>query len=139
MIYEILLDRLVECFGAGPCDEDDIWGVGFYPSMIDEGTSLEPSCYTPDGHNAPRKWTAETHAARIRYLMQSPEDLEAPISLDCICGGGRVYAIPVILDGWHRYFAHHALKRKTIRAGFGGRVDLLEYLTGESDERPTDF
>lgn len=43
---------------------------------------------------------------------------------------------PVIDDGHHRLAAHHIAGCKIIRAFYGGRVDLLNYLTGKRKTRP---
>jgi hypothetical protein len=88
----------------------------------------------PDDPEIPayRRW----HVARIRWILLNPEGLEDPISVDNVCDGGNVYPIPVIIDGWHRIYAHRFLGRKTIRANYGGRLDLLDYLTGKTDLVP---
>ena len=43
---------------------------------------------------------------------------------------------PIIDDGHHRLAAHHIAGCRIIRAWYGGRVDLLDYLTGKRKTRP---
>lgn len=62
-----------------------------------------------------------------------------PIELDCRCDRGFCYADPVILDGWHRFAAHILANIEIIEVNFGGRVDLLDYLTGKSNEKPEQY
>jgi hypothetical protein len=128
-VYLVRLDRLREY----DIPMHDPWGVRFTKAMICQGTGLRAEPYNP---SEPKAWKAKDHAARIRYLMQDPEALETPISLDCVCYGMHVAAIPDLLDGHHRLFAHEALGYNVVRASFGGRLDLLDYLTGLTDTKP---
>lgn len=131
-IDSILLSRLQEFNVPG----DDPWGVGFIFEMIFQGTRKVPSPYSWHSHQA--LWTGEDHAARIRHIMQTPQELEYPIVLDCLRHGMHIYATPVLVDGCHRTFAHIALKRERIQASYSGRVDLLNYLTGKRKTQPKD-
>lgn len=135
-IHHVLMDRLVDFLG-----EPDPWGVDFTLSMVADVTPDErkAACVAfdsimgqEDGRASDPKW----HAARIAYLIANPERLEDPIEIDNHCNGGVIYPIPEILDGWHRYYAHLWLKKPTIRATYGGLVDLLEYLEGLTDVIP---
>lgn len=72
------------------------------------------------------KW----HAARILWMIQNPESLKDPISVDNLCSGERVLCVPVILDGWHRYFAHLYLNKRRMPVLYGGRVDLKRFFLG---------
>jgi hypothetical protein len=121
---EILVDRLYELVDPDP------WGVGFKMEMLDDSLfkSSEPYGWHSD-------WDARLHANRIRYLADSPE-LHVPIEVDNLCEGRNIYAMPVILDGHHRLFAHVWLGIKTIRASYGGRLDVLDYLKGKTDQLP---
>lgn len=76
----------------------------------------------------PRAWDY----GRIRFFY---EQLLEGVTLDAIqvdneCGGGRIYPIPILLDGHHRLAASHLAGAQIIQASYGGRVDLLRYLTG---------
>jgi hypothetical protein len=116
----------------------DPWGVGFKFSMIDEVNEIvadvqyDALLKQGDDEADNPYW----HAARIRWLLEHPDEMQYPIEVDNKCHNGRIYAMPDILDGWHRFFAHLHAGRKTIRASYSGRVDLLEYLEGTTDELP---
>ena len=77
----------------------------------------------------PRAWDY----GRIRFFY---EQLLAGATLDAIeidneCHFGRIYPEPILLDGHHRLAASHLAGARVILASYGGRVDLLRYLTGE--------
>jgi len=123
-----LMSRLEEFFG----DVEDPWQAGFDREMVESSPMISESYsafYEAEGHAL--RWTGEEHAGRVRFLMTNPYELEVPIEIDCECDRGHIYAIPVLLDGWHRYMAHRLLKAETIPVSFGGRVDLAEYLRGD--------
>lgn len=60
-----------------------------------------------------------------------------PISVDCHCERGWVYAEPVVLDGHHRLAGAMLAGAKRIGIKFGGRLDLLSYLMGRRKTCPT--
>jgi hypothetical protein len=126
----VLLNRLAE-YGIDAKSWDDPWCSGFHPRDIVAGDSLIPEYYDYRGTRS-----AEWHAARIRFIAQSKVDLVSPITIDCMCNAGSILAIPVIVDGWHRLHAHWFLRRKSIPATFGGRLDLWDYLRGASSIVP---
>ena len=69
---------------------------------------------------------------RIRFFYErllAGDTLEA-IEVDNVCHAGRIYPEPVLLDGHHRLAASHLAGAPAILASYGGRVDLLRYLTG---------
>jgi hypothetical protein len=69
---------------------------------------------------------------RIRFFYErllAGETLEA-IDVDNRCDWGHIYAEPVLLDGHHRLAASHLAQAPIILANYGGRIDLLRYLTG---------
>lgn len=69
---------------------------------------------------------------RIRFFYErllASETLE-PVDVDNRCDYGHIYPEPVLLDGHHRLAASHLANAPTILANYGGRVDLLRYLTG---------
>jgi len=126
------MDRLME---YGLHDFEDPWGEGFRLEMVLNGTSQEHEPYSDSGIERNASW----HAARIRYLMVHPKDLEDPIWIDCECNGDRILAQPCIIDGWHRFFAHIVLQRVVIAATFGGLCDVCDYLEGRIEDRPEDW
>lgn len=88
-----------------------------------------------------RTWKQPTRAwdyGRIRFFC---EQLLAGMALDAIevdneCNWGRIYPIPVLIDGHHRLAASHLVGARTIRVSYSGRLDLLRYLTGRRKTCP---
>jgi len=77
---------------------------------------------------------------RIRFFyneLLAGRELD-PIEIDNVCDGGRIYPIPVLNDGHHRLASSHLASARVIRANYGGRVDLLRYLTGRRKTCPGD-
>jgi len=131
-VYHLRMDRLSDFLG-----EPDPWGcdVEFDPSMIGDDDGTVTANTSNDDFTSPvtnHRW----HAARILYLTRHPDQLLNPVEVDNQCFGGRIYPIPKILDGWHRYYAHLHLGFDRIRCTYGGLVDLLHYLEGKTDELP---
>lgn len=97
------------------------------------------SIYVSD---AERRWKQPPLAwdyGRIRFFY---EQLSAGVTLDAIevdneCNFGRIYPVPVLLDGHHRLAASYLIGASTIRVSYGGRIDLLRYLTGARKTCPT--
>lgn len=76
----------------------------------------------------PRAWDY----GRIRFFYErllAGDTLEA-ILVDNECDYGHIYPVPVLLDGHHRLAAAHLASAPIIPAIYGGRLDLLRYLTG---------
>lgn len=69
---------------------------------------------------------------RIRHFYEqllADQTLDA-IEVDNVCDYGHIYPEPILLDGHHRLAASHLAGAQIILASYGGRVDLLRYLTG---------
>jgi hypothetical protein len=82
----------------------------------------------------PRRWDY----GRIRYfydLLNAGGSVD-PIDVDNVCEGSCVYPELALLDGHHRLAGAYLAKVKTIPAHYGGRSDLLKYLTGKSRRCP---
>jgi len=80
------------------------------------------------------------HLGRVRFFV---EQLQAgvkldPIVVDNVCDRGHIYAVPLIVDGHHRFAASCIARAPTIAASYGGRVDLRRYLTGDLATPPSD-
>ena len=129
----VILERLAE-YGIDASSWSDPWGACFHPSMIETAGNTNADPYSEDIAYSPFSWSAEKHAARIRYILKTPQLMNSPIEIDCLCNAGTILAMLVIVDGWHRLHAHWYAKRETIPATFGGRLDLWDYLRGESSE-----
>lgn len=74
---------------------------------------------------------------RIRYFydqIKAGQKID-PIDVDNQCSHGRVHPVPIVLDGHHRLIAA-VVARARIPVSYGGRVDLLDYLTGKRRHPP---
>ena len=72
----------------------------------------------------------------FRNLVQAGAEVE-PIQMDNVCEGDRVYPEPLLLDGHHRLCGYILAGAKTVPTLYGGRVDLLHFLTGKRKSCPT--
>ena len=75
------------------------------------------------------------HLGKIKFFMENKIDV--PIDIDCFCRDGRVYNWPVIIDGRHRYIAALLRGDKLMPATFSGPSGLLDYLTYQSNNKPS--
>ena len=76
---------------------------------------------------------------RIRHFYErllAGETLDA-IQVDNECNWGHIYPVPVLLDGHHRLAASHLASAPRILVSYGGRLDLLRYLTGDRKTCPS--
>lgn len=89
--------------------------------------------YVSDEARTRKKPSRAWDYGRIRYFyeqLQADVDLAA-IEIDNECSFfGQIYPVPIVLDGHHRLAASHLAGTHFIRASYGGRIDLLRYLTG---------
>lgn len=88
--------------------------------------------YVSDAARTRKQPTRAWDYGRIRFFY---EQLLTGVTLDAIevdneCAWGRIYPVPVLLDGHHRLAASHLAQASTIRVRYAGRLDLLRYLTG---------
>lgn len=110
----------------------DPWDIGFDPTMIRMVPRPRKRPWDIDWGD---DWTAHDHVRRIAFFLEDPTRI-TPIMLDNVCDYGFIYAEPVLVDGWHRWFATLHLGLKTVPASYSGRLDLLRYLTGKRKTRP---
>ena len=61
-----------------------------------------------------------------------------PIEIDNKCSGGSILPIAILVDGCHRFAAHIVLNKEKIKICYGGRMDVLSYLKGETDKCPSE-
>lgn len=130
MNERFLLERMERFFA----DVTDPWHVGYQSDLI-------ASCGLPEidhyvGLRSP--WPAVKHAARVLFMVQNDDERNQPITIDCDCSHGRVWPIPIIVDGWHRYLAHRWLQSRWVPVSFSGRVDLAQWLAGVRRTCPED-
>lgn len=136
----IRIDKLVEFLPTehwewdetGEIDLDDI------SIAIHEALSEIPEPYGDTWkHPVLEHRTRDWHIGRILYFIKHPDEIR-DIEIDNKCSGGYILPQPVIVDGWHRYAAARWLfdqgKLFEIHCMYGGRMDVLEYLQGKTDE-----
>lgn len=136
----IRLDRLIEFIpaehwewdGCGKIDLEDISG------MIHMGLSEVQEPYGDDGeHPVLERKQRYWHIGRIIYFINHPSEIK-DVEIDNECLNNYILPQPVITDGGHRYAAARWLynqgKLDKIHCRYGGRVDILMYLKGQTDE-----
>lgn len=95
--------------------------------------------YVSDEERTRKQPTRAWDYGRIRYFYEcllTGKTLNA-IEIDNECNFGRIYPVPVLLDGHHRLAAAYLAGAQVILASYGGRIDLLRYLTGARKTCPT--
>ncbi len=95
--------------------------------------------YVSDDARTRKQPTRAWDYGRIRFFYErllAGDTLEA-IEVDNRCGDKCIYPEPIVLDGHHRLAASHLAGAKIILASYGGRADLLRYLTGARKTCPT--
>lgn len=88
--------------------------------------------YVSDVERTRKQPTRRWDYGRIRYFYESllaGQTLDA-IEVDNQCHFGRIYPVPVLIDGHHRLAASHLAATPIILVSYSGRLDLLHYLTG---------
>jgi len=80
-------------------------------------------------------WNKRDHIKRILYFIDYPEKIDA-IHINNRCADSKIYPVPFIEDGQHRFLASAYRKEKYIPVIYNGLIDLLEYLKGDSDIKP---
>lgn len=136
----IRIDRLAEFLPDNYWTWDDTGKISMddISDAIHKGVAEMPEPYGdtwkhPVSKQRSRKW----HIGRIIYFINHPEEIR-DIEIDNVCDlFGSILPQPVIVDGWHRYAAARWLYEKQqlskICCLYGGRIDILEYLQGKTD------
>lgn len=138
----ILIDRLSEFFPVKHWS----WNTGEIIELNDIACAIhnaQPEESQPYGdtwkHPCIENKSTEWHIGRILYFINHPNEIR-DIEVDNVCDYNYISPIPVIVDGNHRFVAamwlHDQGKMDRVHCQYGGRQDLLNYLTGDSDELP---
>ena len=95
--------------------------------------------YVSDAARTRKQPTRAWDYGRVRFFY---EQLVAGGVLDAIeidneCDDHRIYPVPIVIDGHHRLAASQIAGVRIIHASYGGRCDLLRYLTGARKTCPT--
>lgn len=105
--------------------------IGLPPDLLRRLSDVQPS---PDFKPETER-DAVYHLQKIKYYID--HGVNKPIDIDCFCRDGRIYNWPVIIDGRHRYIASLLRGDKFIPAIYSGPVGLKDYLTFQSNNKPS--
>jgi hypothetical protein len=125
----IRVDRLMQFLPFEHCCDS----IGI---EMDELIGAMPNAVPVAGHVPYSSRDFAYHVGRVKHFIES--GIPSPIVLDNVCGRGSIYPVPVLLDGHHRFLAAMERYDEFIPCHYGGRTDLLLWLTGESDDLPDD-
>lgn len=136
----IKIDRLKEFFPDGSME----WNTGEKVSLQDIDVAIrnhqleEPEPFGDTWeHLCMESKSTKWHIGRILYFINHLEEIK-DIELDNYCNNGLIYPKPIIVDGNHRFMAALWLRKQgtidKVHCRYGGREDILDYLTGKSDE-----
>lgn len=136
----IRIDKLIEFLPTehwewdetGKIDLDDI-SIAIHEGIPEISDAYGDTWKHPVLEHRTREW----HIGRILYFIKHPDEIR-DIEIDNECSGGYILPQPVIVDGWHRYAAARWLfdqgKLSEIHCMYGGRMDVLEYLQGKTND-----
>lgn len=133
-------DKLIEFLPTEHWEWDEIDKIDLddISIAIHEGVSEVPDPYGDTwNHPVIEKRSRDWHIGRILYFIKHPNDIR-DIEIDNECHNGYILPQPVIVDGWHRYAAARWLfdqgELTEIHCRYGGRMDILEYLQGKTEQ-----
>jgi hypothetical protein len=95
-----------------------------------------PSCKEYACERSESRFKDAYHIGRVRYFVEN--GIVDPIEIDNVCDHGNIYAVPIIIDGHHRFWAAIIRCDETIPVCYGGRLDLHAWLSGITRRRPID-
>ncbi|MED2945384.1 hypothetical protein P4284_23755 [Bacillus swezeyi] len=109
-------------------------------SFADETKNLVPlrEPYGDLDNTANLEWGKIEHLRRILYFVENPNEIKG-IQLDNEIFNDYILPKPIIVDGNHRMFAALHLNFKYVHCRYGGRKDVLDYLTDKTNLKPTDW
>lgn len=139
------IDRLIEFLptehwewdGTGSIDLNDI-SIARHEGLPEISDPYGDTWKYPVLEHRTRDW----HIGRILYFIKHPNEIR-DLEIDNKCSGGYILPQPVIVDGWHRYAAAGWLfdqgKLSEIHCKYGGRIDVLKYLQGRTNDIPEEI
>lgn len=140
----ILIERILEFYPDDSCSwnqnevvlQSDL-DIAIQQGQIDEPEPFGDNWKHPCLENKSTKW----HIGRVLYFINHPDEIR-DIEIDNLYSGSYIFPVPKIIDGNHRFMAASWLynhgKMNKVHCRYGGRLDLLEYLTGQTNECPED-
>ena len=135
----IRIDRLIEFLptkywswdGAKKIYLDDI-SAAIQKALPEISSPYGDTWKYPVTEHKSREW----HIGRIIYFINHPDEIK-DVEIDNECNGSYILPRPIMVDGWHRYAAARWLysrgKLFKIHCKYGGRIDILEYLQGKTN------
>ena len=116
---------------TGEISLDDI-SIAIHDAISEISEPYGDSWEHPVLEQKSREW----HIGRIIYFINHPTEIR-DIEIDNDCFDGHILPQPIIVDGWHRFVAARWLydqcKLSKIHCRYGGRMDVLDYLQGKTD------
>lgn len=138
---KILLKRMSEYINERAWNHDEVVTLNNIFDGLKYCIPEQYECYGGGDELCVKEQPKTWHIGRIIYFINHPEEIK-DIQINNIVDDNYIFPAPVIEDGNHRYMAalylHKLGSMETINCIYVGRVDLLEYLTGESDCKPED-
>lgn len=133
VVDALIISRLLDLYG---------WNPGYDRLTLESLNDYEPVTDYVDEWSRPCDGACLTawDFGRVRFFcdeIRAGREFD-PIEVDNRCCGPCIYPEPIVVDGHHRLVATKLCGIETIRAYYSGRVDLLEYLTGERSEAPSE-
>lgn len=128
MSVTILVDRLLDHY-------DPFSGLG----INEETVRTRLFDVRTQRHFMDREDTLDWHIGRIAHFVQLfwEDEMPDPIEIDAVCDRGHIYG-PTVVDGHHRLCAAKIANAKKIKAIYGGRIDVRDFLTGRRKTYPVD-
>jgi hypothetical protein len=135
----VSLNRLLE---SSRIDTTELEWDGHIIKMIDVDNALAANrngAEEPYGDGwgyPPKEKTRQYHIDRVVYFVRHPEKI-VDIQIDNETDGlYTILPIPIVVDGWHRLMAATYLGLNAITIQYSGRNDVLDYLSGRSNDLP---
>lgn len=138
----ILTERLSEFFpvDSWQWNDGEVVTLDMISDAINKSWELESEPFGDTYKSLCQKTkSTEWHIRRILYFIFHPQEIK-DIDIDNVCYEGYIFPAPTIVDGNHRFMAAMWLnnhgKMNKVHCTYGGRLDVLDYLTGETDICP---
>lgn len=138
----ILINRLSEFFPDNRFEwnEGEVVKLNDIADAIHEGQSEEADPFGDTWkHMCMESKSTEWHIGRVLYFINHPDEIR-DIEIDNLYSGDYIFPVPTIIDGNHRFMAamwlHDQGEMEKVHCRYGGRMDVLDYLTGNIDECP---
>jgi len=137
----VLIDRLASFLREDrwEWDKTGVIDLNDISNAIMNGQQEQPELYGDTWKHPPEgKKSRDWHIGRVIYFINHQDEIK-DLEIDNLCADNYIFPQPIITDGNHRFLAAMWLqkewKMQTVHCFYGGRLDLLDYLTGEINNR----